>query len=85
MDGNFTAEQMRMRRPENDVPIIPGSMFIVNPTLYEEHIRDAVDGTEVSHLTVRISNRLLNPSCSPIPATSIALFSDQMLAISTWP
>ncbi|KAH9927710.1 uncharacterized protein B0H18DRAFT_1118236 [Fomitopsis serialis] len=38
MDGNFHAEQMRMRNPGNDVPLMPGKMFMVNPGPYEDHL-----------------------------------------------
>ncbi|KAH9912329.1 uncharacterized protein B0H18DRAFT_828051, partial [Fomitopsis serialis] len=43
MDGNFHAEQMKMRKPENDVPLMPGKMFMVHPGPYEEHLRVAKD------------------------------------------
>ncbi|KAH9912946.1 uncharacterized protein B0H18DRAFT_889089, partial [Fomitopsis serialis] len=43
MDGNFHAEQMKMRRPENDVPLMPGKMFMVHPGPYEEHLKVAKD------------------------------------------
>ncbi|KAH9911262.1 uncharacterized protein B0H18DRAFT_893336, partial [Fomitopsis serialis] len=41
MDGNFHAEQMKMRVPGNDVPLMPGKMFMVNPTPYAEHLKVA--------------------------------------------
>ncbi|KAH9912015.1 uncharacterized protein B0H18DRAFT_1088708 [Fomitopsis serialis] len=43
MDGNFHAEQMKMRKPENDVPLMPGKMFMVHPGPYEEHLKVAKD------------------------------------------
>ncbi|TFY67309.1 hypothetical protein EVJ58_g1716 [Rhodofomes roseus] len=43
MDGNFSAEQMKMRRPENDVPIMPGKMFLVHDGPYQEHLKVAKD------------------------------------------
>ncbi|KAH9841983.1 uncharacterized protein C8Q71DRAFT_700843, partial [Rhodofomes roseus] len=43
MDGNFSAEQMKMRRPANDVPMMPGKMFLVNDGPYQEHLKVAKD------------------------------------------
>ncbi|KAH9905072.1 uncharacterized protein B0H18DRAFT_1132231 [Fomitopsis serialis] len=43
MDGNFHTEQMKMRKPENDVPLMPGKMFMVHPGPYEEHLKVAKD------------------------------------------
>ena len=48
MDGNFHAEQMKMRVPGNDVPLMPGKMFMVNPTPYAEHLKVAKEVVVVS-------------------------------------
>ncbi|KAF8267233.1 hypothetical protein EI94DRAFT_1701133 [Lactarius quietus] len=43
MDGNFQAEHMRMRNPENDVPLSDGTGFMVSQMPYEWHLKLAVD------------------------------------------
>ena len=43
MDGNFQAEHMRMRNPENDVALSDGTGFMVNKSLYESHLKLAVE------------------------------------------
>lgn len=55
MDGNFHAEQMRMRNPGNDVPLMPGKMFMVNPGPYEDHLLVAKEVKMVSFTTWTIS------------------------------
>lgn len=51
IDGNFTADHLKMRHPENDVCLTPGSRYMVEPTCYEAHLQTAVDYQEVSFLT----------------------------------
>ncbi|KAH9915823.1 uncharacterized protein B0H18DRAFT_959133 [Fomitopsis serialis] len=55
MDGNFHAEQMRMRNPGNDVPLMPGKMFMVNPGPYEDHLLVAKEVKMVSFTTRAIT------------------------------
>ena len=49
IDGNFTADHLKMRRPENDVALSPGSRYIVEPTRYQAHLESATDYREVSN------------------------------------
>ncbi|KAH9031510.1 hypothetical protein EDB85DRAFT_1865757, partial [Lactarius pseudohatsudake] len=42
MDGNFQAEHMKMRNPENDVPLSDGTGFMVSQTAYESHLKSAL-------------------------------------------
>ena len=42
MDGNFQAEHMRMRNPENDVLLSDGSEFMVSKKQYKLHLQSAV-------------------------------------------
>ena len=39
MDGNFSAEHMKYRTRETDVPLSPGMAFMANPDLYKAHLR----------------------------------------------
>jgi hypothetical protein len=48
MDGNFQAEHMRMRKPENDVPLSDGTGFMVNKKPYKSHLKSAVERRQVS-------------------------------------
>ena len=54
MDGNFQAEHMRMRHPENDVPLSEGTGFMVKKTPYELHLKSAVERRQVRSIS-RIS------------------------------
>jgi len=47
MDGNFQAEHMRMRNPENDVPLSDGTGFMVSKKPYEAHLKSAVERQQV--------------------------------------
>jgi len=48
MDGNFQAKHMRMRNPENDVPLSDGAGFMVSKKPYESHLKSAVERWQVS-------------------------------------
>jgi hypothetical protein len=50
MDGNFQAEHMRMRNPENDVPLSDGTGFMVSKKSYESHLKSAVERQQVSSI-----------------------------------
>ena len=50
MDGNFQAEHMRMRNPENDVPLSDGTGFIVSKKPYKLHLKSAVQRWQVSFI-----------------------------------
>ena len=48
VDGNFTAQHMKMRKPENDVPLSDGLGYMVANKPYQEHISLAANNEEVS-------------------------------------
>jgi hypothetical protein len=48
MDGNFSAEHMAMRSPDNDVPISDGAAFMVSTKNYKAHIASAQEEKQVS-------------------------------------
>ena len=50
MDGNFQAEHMRMRNPENNVPLSDGSGFMVSKEPYELHLKSAVKRRQVGSI-----------------------------------
>ncbi|KAH9028953.1 hypothetical protein EDB85DRAFT_1867506, partial [Lactarius pseudohatsudake] len=43
MDGNFQAEHMKMRNPENDIPLSEGTGFMVSQKPYESHLKSVVE------------------------------------------
>jgi hypothetical protein len=50
MDSNFQAEHMKMRNPENDVPLSNGTGFMVSKKPYELHLKSAVERRQVSSI-----------------------------------
>ncbi|KAF8261039.1 hypothetical protein EI94DRAFT_1773540 [Lactarius quietus] len=61
MDGNFQAEHMKMRNPENDVPLFEGTGFMVSQKPYELHLQLALERQQRStchdHRTVNNANK----------------------------
>ena len=51
MDGNFQAEHMKMRNPENDVPLSDGAGFMVSKKPYELHLKSAVERRQVRSIS----------------------------------
>jgi hypothetical protein len=51
MDGNFQAEHMKMKNPENDVPLIKGRGFMVSRIPYELHLQLAFERRQVSSVS----------------------------------
>ena len=49
MDGNFTAEHMRARTSDDEVPLSEGTSFMAEPTRYKEHLSTANHKTIVSY------------------------------------
>ena len=47
IDGNFTADHLKMKRPENDIALTPGARYMVEPTRYQAHLESAIDHREV--------------------------------------
>lgn len=47
MDGNFTAQHMKMRKPENDVSLSDGLAYMVANEPYQKHISQAANNEEV--------------------------------------
>lgn len=49
MDGNFSAEHMKMRRPDNDVALSDGRQFMVSEKRYKQHLETAVESKTVRY------------------------------------
>ena len=56
MDGNFQAEHIRMRNPENDVPLSDGAGFIVSKKPYESHLKSAVERWQVCSISLILAD-----------------------------
>jgi hypothetical protein len=50
IDGNFSAEHLKMRQPEEDVALLPGGRYMVEPRRYELHLNTGVEIKQVSAL-----------------------------------
>ncbi|KAH9914838.1 uncharacterized protein B0H18DRAFT_824213, partial [Fomitopsis serialis] len=48
MDGNFSAEHLKMRNPREDVSLADGHGFMVTDDPYKRHLKEAVDDREKS-------------------------------------
>ena len=48
IDGNFSAEHLKMRQPEGDVALSPGGRYMVEPKRYELHLRTGKEFKQVS-------------------------------------
>lgn len=50
VDGNFHADHLKMRHPEDDVALADGCAFMVETGPYEEHLRESKDVKQVCFL-----------------------------------
>ena len=48
IDGNFSAEHLKMKRPEEDVSLSPGGRYMVEPNRYEMHLSTGKEVKQVS-------------------------------------
>lgn len=47
VDGNFSAENLRMRRPEGDIALSPGGRYMVEPKRYDLHLNTGEETNQV--------------------------------------
>jgi hypothetical protein len=50
VDGNFSAEHLKMARQDKDVQLVNGEGYMVEEKNYQKHLHDGVDMREVSIL-----------------------------------
>ena len=48
IDGNFSAEHLKMKQPEEDVALSPGGRYMVEPNRYELHLNTGKEVKQVS-------------------------------------
>ena len=59
MDGNFSAEHMRCRTGEVEVPLSSGMAFMADPHSYNAHLRTAKDVPPVSDICTHVCHCLI--------------------------
>jgi hypothetical protein len=52
VDGNFTAQHMRMKKPEDDIALADGLAYMVENMPYQIHVLSAAENKEVSNAFV---------------------------------
>ena len=50
IDGNFSAEHLKMKQPEEDVPLSPGGRYMVEPERYQLHLTTGKEVKQVCNL-----------------------------------
>jgi hypothetical protein len=50
VDGNFTAQHMNMREPEQDIFLSDGSGYMVTDSEYQAHLASATESKEASQM-----------------------------------
>jgi hypothetical protein len=48
LDGNFSAEHLRMKNPEDEVILTDGTAFFVKELEYKNHLKLALESKQVS-------------------------------------
>ena len=76
MDGNFSAEHMKARTREADIPLSAGMAFMVSPNSYEAHLHS---GKEINQVCgACMSCNLSSPFHSPAHAIHTRPLSRQI-------
>jgi hypothetical protein len=47
VDGNFSAEHMKMQQPTKDVSLVKGEGYMVEEMEYQNHLKSVPDSKEV--------------------------------------
>jgi len=50
MDGNFSADHMKMKNPKDDVPLTDGEGYMVKEAPYRQHLSESKEVSVVSIL-----------------------------------
>jgi pentose-5-phosphate-3-epimerase len=48
VDGNFSAEHMKMLRADKDVRLVNGEGYMVEENQYQKHLKETIEQKEVS-------------------------------------
>ncbi|KIJ19236.1 hypothetical protein PAXINDRAFT_70544, partial [Paxillus involutus ATCC 200175] len=71
VDGNFSAQHMKMKIPEDDVPLSDGLAYMVESTAYTAHVSSAVEARERSTCQNHKAVNAANASRKNLTATGI--------------
>ncbi|KAN0078144.1 hypothetical protein V8E55_010201 [Tylopilus felleus] len=71
VDGNFTAQHMKMRRPEDDVALSNGLAYMVANRPYQDHVMNAADNEERSSCQNHRAVNNANTSKTHLCATGV--------------
>jgi hypothetical protein len=58
MDGNFSAEHMRCRTTEAEIPLSPGMAFMASPDSYKAHLNTGKEIAQVNGIFTYSSQHL---------------------------
>jgi len=56
IDGNFSAEHLKMKRPEEDVFLSPGGRYMVEPARYASHLSTGKEIQQVCTSKIALRN-----------------------------
>ncbi|KAL6298889.1 hypothetical protein BKA93DRAFT_820168 [Sparassis latifolia] len=70
-DGNFTLEHMKMRRPENDMPLTNGQGFMVDDVEYQDHLKCSKETIEKSRCANHRAVNQANANRHNLEATGV--------------
>jgi hypothetical protein len=60
VDGNFSAEHMKMLRADEDVRLVNGEGYMVEERVYQEHLKASSDQKEVRFLLFDCETSIIN-------------------------
>lgn len=72
MDGNFSAEHMAMRRPQDDIALTDGAGYMVAPGPYKTHLSIAKESSQVMP-----QSRFIVPSFADVPSVALQMQQPQ--------
>lgn len=72
LDGNFTADHMKMKKPQDDVAFTDGEGYMVQDAPYRQHLKETLEAPAVHFMPFSRSNEvtLLCVEISSLPETS---------------
>ena len=70
LDGNFTAQHRRMKKPEDDVALADGHSYMVTDAPYKQHLKTAAESKPVSeHILIASHSALSDIRKTPATIT----------------
>jgi hypothetical protein len=81
VDGNFTAQHMKMRRPEDDVPLSDGLAYMVANEPYQNHVAQAANNEEVSVIRSLLNDLQVHASCAYLRGQHVRTIGLSMMPI----